>query len=202
MHIKSKALITDASFLFASTLIVNAGNYAINLLLGRWLGPADFSEVSLIVTLLLIISFFALAFQLTAAKFTATFEALTPPKSSYPLLIFLNQKAIRGGFALAIGFMCLLFLSKNYFRLDSIAPYIIFGISMPFYLLMSVNRGILQGKLSYKNLAMTYQSEMWVRLVFTLLLVYLGFRVNGVACSPQCEILLNGFCGADIGANG
>lgn len=181
MHIKSKALITDASFLFASTLIVNAGNYAINLLLGRWLGPADFSEVSLIVTLLLIISFFALAFQLTAAKFTATFEALTPPKSSYPLLIFLNQKAIRGGFALAIGFMCLLFLSKNYFRLDSIAPYIIFGISMPFYLLMSVNRGILQGKLSYKNLAMTYQSEMWVRLVFTLLLVYLGFRVNGVA---------------------
>ena len=122
-----------------------------------------------------------MAFQLTAAKFTATFEALTPPKSSYPLLIFLNQKAIRGGFALAIGFMCLLFLSKNYFRLDSIAPYIIFGISMPFYLLMSVNRGILQGKLSYKNLAMTYQSEMWVRLVFTLLLVYLGFRVNGVA---------------------
>jgi O-antigen/teichoic acid export membrane protein len=45
-----KKLVTSGSFLFISTLIVNAGNYAINLLLGRWLGPSDFSESSLLVT--------------------------------------------------------------------------------------------------------------------------------------------------------
>ncbi|MFC3811668.1 oligosaccharide flippase family protein [Lacihabitans lacunae] len=189
MALNSKSLATDAGFLFASTLIVNAGNYAINLLLGRWLGPADFSEVSLIVTLLLIISFFALAFQLTAAKFTATYESLTPAKSSYPLLSFLNQKAVRGGLGLAIGFIAVLSLSQNYFHLASIVPYIIFGVSMPFYLLMSVNRGVLQGKLSYKSLALTYQSEMWVRLAFTLLLVYLGLRVNGVAVALLLSLI-------------
>ncbi len=176
-----KSLVADGTFLFFSTLIVNAGNYLINLLLGRWLGPADFSEVSLLVTFLLMISFFALAFQLTAAKFTATYEALSPPKSSFQLMTFLNHKAIKGGIAIAVVFILFLYISKHYFHLESVIPYIIFGVSMPFYLLMSVNRGILQGKLSYKNLAMTYQSEMWVRLIFTFLLVYLGLRVNGVA---------------------
>ncbi|MDQ5929727.1 MAG: hypothetical protein QG594_1508, partial [Bacteroidota bacterium] len=184
-----KSLVADGSLLLLSTLLVNAGNYAINLLLGRWLGPADFSEVSLLVTFLLMVSFFALAFQLTAAKFTATNEAIKPSESSFGIVNLLNKKAIKEGIILSLSLILILSFSKKYFHLDSIIPFAIFAISMPFYLLMSINRGYLQGKLSYKHLAITYQTEMWVRLIFTILLVYLGLRVNGVAVALLLSLL-------------
>ncbi|MDP5120776.1 MAG: oligosaccharide flippase family protein, partial [Spirosomaceae bacterium] len=70
---------------------------------------------------------------------------------------------------------------QDFFQTSSYLPFVIFGFGLPVYLLMSVNRGVLQGLLSYKKLALTYQTEMWVRLAVTMLLVYLGYRVNGVA---------------------
>ncbi len=44
------ALLSGSLIMLISTTIVNAGNYLYNLILGRWLGPADFSDLSLIVT--------------------------------------------------------------------------------------------------------------------------------------------------------
>ena len=46
-------LLTGSGLFFLSTLLVNAGNYSFNLLLGRLLGPALFADVSLIITLFL-----------------------------------------------------------------------------------------------------------------------------------------------------
>jgi O-antigen/teichoic acid export membrane protein len=178
MASESKKLATDGSLLFISTLVVNAGNYIINLIFGRWLGPADFSEVSLLVTLLLMVSFFALAFQLTGAKFAAEYSEKT--EISF-LKNWLNKRAFYTGlFMLSVVMIGAIFW-KEFFQTNSSIPFFILGISLPFYLLMSVNRGLFQGKLEYRKLALTYQSEMWVRLIVSIGLVYLGYRVNGVA---------------------
>ena len=67
-----ECLLTGGALLFISMTVVNGGNYLFNLLLGRWLGPAAFADLSLIVTLLLMIRFITAAFQLTAAKFAAS----------------------------------------------------------------------------------------------------------------------------------
>ena len=50
-------------------LFVNAGNYLYNLVLSRWLGSEVFSNVTLLVTLLLMLSFLAMTLQLLSAKF-------------------------------------------------------------------------------------------------------------------------------------
>jgi O-antigen/teichoic acid export membrane protein len=181
MAISEKKLLTDGSLLFVSTLIVNAGNYAINLLLGRWLGPVDFSEVSLLVTTLLMVSFLALAFQLTAAKYAATFDSVSEANTLHQLTIWLKKSALGLGAFLFVLTISMAVFWQDFFQTSSYLPFIIFGFGLPVYLLMSVNRGILQGLLSYKKLALTYQTEMWVRLAVTVLLVYLGYRVNGVA---------------------
>lgn len=176
-----KKLITDGSILFASTLLVNAGNYAINLVFGRWLGPSDFSEVSLLVTLILMVSFFALAFQLTAAKYVASYEAEGKQNLITGISAWLNRRALIGGLAMLIIVVSMSVFWQDFFQTTSYLPFAILGVGMPFYMLMSVNRGILQGKLNYKKLALTYQSEMWVRLIVSMALVYWGYRVNGVA---------------------
>ena len=75
MLTKIKQIITsgNSGLLFATILIVNAGNYVINLVLGRVLGPEDFAEAGVIATGVLVLSFIALGFQMTAAKFTALY---------------------------------------------------------------------------------------------------------------------------------
>jgi O-antigen/teichoic acid export membrane protein len=184
-----KKVFTDGTLLFVSSLIVNAGNYVINLLFGRWLGPSDFSEVSLLVTLLLIISFVALGFQLTAAKYTASFEAENKSTQVFLLAEWLNKWATILGFSLMILMMSMAVIWQDLFKTTSFIPFIIFGFGLPLYLLMSVNRGLLQGKLAYRKLAVTYQVEMWVRVLLSIALVYAGFRVNGVAFGLTISLL-------------
>jgi len=57
-----------------SVLIVNVGNYLYNLVLGRLLGPEAFADAALLVTLLLVLSFVGMTFQLAPAKFAVLFE--------------------------------------------------------------------------------------------------------------------------------
>lgn len=185
-----KKLVTSGSFLFISTLVVNAGNYAINLLLGRWLGPSDFSEVSLLVTFMLMVSFFALAFQLTAAKYIATFEGDTNQQLQGAFIGWLNRKALIVGSILMALVLILSVFWQDFFQTSSYLPFIIFGLGLPVYLLMSVNRGVLQGLLNYKKLAFSYQYEMWVRLFVSIALVYAGYRVNGVAIGLTLSLVI------------
>ncbi|MFV8358270.1 sugar isomerase, partial [Flavobacterium sp. XS1P32] len=47
-------------------LFVNGGNYLYNLLLGRILGPAEFSDAAILITFLLILSFVGMTFQIVS----------------------------------------------------------------------------------------------------------------------------------------
>lgn len=179
----------DGTILFLSNLLVNAGNYGINLLLGRWLGPSEFSEVSLLVTLLLMLSFWALAFQLTATKYIAEFTADNKQAEMSMFLKWFQKLAVLVGIVLAILLISLSIFWKDFFQMSSPTIFIIFGIGMPFYLLMSVNRGILQGKTNYRRLAITYQAEMWTRLILSIVLIKMGYGVNGVAWGLTLSII-------------
>ena len=51
--------------------------------------------------------------------------------------------------------------------------FVVFGIGVPLYFVMSVNRGVFQGKQNFKALSITYQGEMLSRLIITLGLIFL-----------------------------
>ncbi len=183
----------DGTILFLSTLLVNAGNYGINLLLGRWLGPTEFSEISLLVTLLLILSFWALAFQLTSAKYVAEYLIDDSQNELPNFLNWLKNLAVLVGFVLAILLIGLGVFLGDFFQISSPRLFVIFGLGMPFYLLMSVNRGVLQGQNNYRRLAITFQVEMWTRLLFSIIFVKMGYGVEGVAWGLSLSILSSWF---------
>ena len=183
----------DGTILFISNLLVNAGNYGINLLLGRWLGPAEFSEVSLLVTLLLMLSFWALAFQLTSAKYVAEYLVENKQAELYNFLHWFKKLSVVVGIGLATLLISLSIFWKDFFQMRSSLLFIIFGVGMPFYLLMSVNRGVLQGQNNYRKLAITFQIEMWTRLILSIVLVKMGYGVNGVAWGLTLSIFASWF---------
>ncbi|WP_194532120.1 oligosaccharide flippase family protein [Zobellia nedashkovskayae] len=161
--------VSQEQLFMGSVLLVNGGNYLYNLLLGRLLGPAAFSEAALLVTLLLVLSFMGMTFQLATAKFAVIF-------SGKEWEIFKNisyrQASIVG---LIIGVLILIFSKQlqSLFNTESHWMFIIFGLGIPIYFFMSVNRGAYQGKQEFGKLSITYQTEMWSRLLLTMILLFL-----------------------------
>jgi len=151
-----------------SVLIVNGGNYLYNLALGRILGPQLFADAALLITLLLVLSFVAMTFQVATAKFSVLFQ-----KNVFTNFINLSYRyaAISGTI---LGILLIAFARdlQHLFNTQSHFMFTIFGFGVPIYFVMSVNRGIYQGKKKFNKLAITYQGEMIGRLVITLLLLF------------------------------
>ncbi len=167
-----KRSLSPEQLFMLSVLAVNAGNYFYNLILGRLLGPEQFAEAAVLVTFLLVLSFMAMTFQLVTAKFSVVFNGTI--FSSFISKIYKNALLV----GLALGVVIIAFASQlqKLFNTSSPTLFTIFGSGVPLYFLMSVNRGVYQGKKQFKSLSITYQAEMLSRLLVTLVLL-LAFNI-------------------------
>jgi O-antigen/teichoic acid export membrane protein len=152
-----------------SVLTVNGGNYLYNLILGRILGPAQFADAAVLITFLLVLSFVAMTFQLVTAKFSVVFE-----NDSFKSFISSTYK-LAAVIGIVLGLIVISFSNQlqHIFNTSSSSMFVIFGVGVPLYFLMSVNRGVYQGKQEFKLLSITYQAEMLSRLLITLGLIFL-----------------------------
>lgn len=178
-RLSENSFLSGSAMLLISMTIVNAGNYLFNLILGRWLGRAAFADLSLMVTLMLMVTFFTATLQLTAAKFAATHLAEERPEATVALRRWMGRSAWIGGVVAAAIVAGGAPFWQTFFNTASPWPFVILGVGMPVYFAQGVDRGILQGQMRFGRLSASYQAEMWVRLVFGLLLVNLGWSVNG-----------------------
>ncbi|MBC5836939.1 MATE family efflux transporter [Flavobacterium muglaense] len=156
-------------FFMLTILLVNGGNYVYNLLLGRILGPTAFSDAAILITLLLILSFVGMTFQIVTAKYAVLLEG-------GHLLGFIKlitkYAAVLG---LLFGLTIVVFYQElqELFHTKTAYMFFIFGFGIPLYFLMSVNRGLYQGQNVLNKLATTYQTEMASRLLLTIAAIYL-----------------------------
>ncbi len=161
--------VSPEQWFMGSVLLVNGGNYLYNLFLGRILGPAAFAEAALLVTLLLVLSFMGMTFQLATAKFAVIFA--DEEWQNFRNKIYKQASYV----GLVIGLLILVFAKKLQiiFNTESHWMFVVFAIGIPCYFFMSVNRGTFQGQLKFNKLSITYQTEMWSRLLITIALIYL-----------------------------
>ena len=172
-------LASASALLMISMTVVNAGNYVYNLILGRWLGPALFADLSLIVTLLLIVTFLTAPIQMTTARYSAIHSADGDLKALASIRRFIWRVAAALGLTLTALFVLGAPFLQHFFHTQSSWPFVIFGLALPFSLLQGVERGILQGQTRFKILAASYQVEMWTRLLVSIGLVALGLSIHG-----------------------
>jgi O-antigen/teichoic acid export membrane protein len=178
-----------AGALVLATTAANAGNYLVNLFLGRWLGPAGFSEVSLLVTLVLLLSIATTTLSLVISRFTAIAMADGSEARVAELRRSAGRAAIAGGLLLGFLLVAGSGVLASAFQLASPWPLAIVGASLPFFLALGVDRGILQGQLRFERLGVTYMVEMAVRLAASVALVVAGFAAIGAAAAIALSIL-------------
>ncbi|MBT8195733.1 MAG: sugar isomerase [Bacteroidia bacterium] len=162
----------DAGFLFGSTVIVNAGNYLINLILGRVLGPERFSEASVIATGVLMLSFFAVGLQLCSAKFNAQYFASNDQTQIGKFNTWFDRKVLIFSIGISVVLIVASRAIQDYLQFKSFWPIVIIGIGIPFYFQMSTRRGYVQGTDQFRKMAFTYLFEMILRFVFTFSILY------------------------------
>jgi len=163
-----KKLSSEQLFMI-TILLVNGGNYLYNLLLGRILGPATFSDAAILITFLLILSFVGMTFQIVSAKYSVLLENNSLSLFTRMITTYATVTGI------IIGLIVLFFNQElqKIFHTSTTVMFVIFGIGIPLYFVMSVNRGLFQGKNLLNKLATTYQTEMASRLLFTIIAVLL-----------------------------
>ena len=176
-------LLTGSALLFVSTTVVNLGNYIFNLILGRWLGPAAFADLSLIVTLFLMLTLVTATLQTVVAKFAAVYFVDRNVDEMHGLWQWTSRWSWLIGALIAAGLVIGAPALQRFFHTASFWPFVLLGVGVPIYFAQGVDRGILQGQLRFLGLAGSYQAEMWTRLAVGLLLVLLGFGVNGAVFS-------------------
>lgn len=160
--------VSPEKLFMGSVLLVNGGNYLYNLLLGRLLGPEVFADAALLVTLLLVLSFLGMTFQLATAKFAVLFSGTD--WDAFQQLMY--KYAL--GFGMIVGTLLFAFAEnlQEVFQTESALLFKTFAAAVPLYFFMSVNRGEFQGRQNFAKLSITYQTEMWSRLVLTLGLLW------------------------------
>lgn len=154
-------------FFMLTMLMVNAGNYIYNLLLGRILGPAAFADAAILITLLLVLSFLGMTFQIVTSKYAVLLE----DEKRAVFIKTITRTALF--FGILIGVLIIIFNKKlqMVFHTETSEMFLIFGFGIPLYFLISINRGLYQGSNGLHQMAITYQTEMASRLIITLLAV-------------------------------
>ncbi|MDG1573368.1 sugar isomerase [Robiginitalea sp. M366] len=152
-----------------SALLVNGGNYLYNLILGRWLGPEAFARAALLITLLLVVAFIGMTVQLTAAKYRSEWDGSRWDRFHG----WFRKRALWAGVAIGLAMVLTHPYLASWFHFENGLPFIAFGLGIPLYFGMSFSRGRQQGAQDFIGLSVSYQAEMWARLLLTALLLWL-----------------------------
>ncbi len=148
-------------------LLVNGGNYLYNLILGRVLGPEAFADAAILITFLLILSFIGMTFQIVTTKYVVIYNF----RKRLAFIRLMTTSALLSGIGLGLIIVASCNLLQKVFHTQSALMFVLFGVGIPFYFLMSVNRGVYQGNNNLFNLSKTYTSEMISRLLLTVVAI-------------------------------
>lgn len=162
----SKQFSAEQMFM-VTMLLVNGGNYLYNLILGRILGPEAFADAAILITFLLILSFIGMTFQIVTTKYVVIYNF----RKRIAFIRLMTKSALVSGIGLGLIIMYSCNLLQKAFHTQSALMFVLFGAGIPLYFLMSVNRGIYQGKNNLFNLSKTYTSEMISRLMLTIVAI-------------------------------
>ncbi len=186
----------EAAFLVTAVL-VHAGNYLFNVVLSRMLGPSSFAELNLVVTLLLMLTVVTHTVQLVAARATAELDVTRGVDAARDLHGWLRRRAAVAGAVAGVVLAGGAPLWQVVFNSPSTLPYVVFGVGLPFFVVLGADRGFLQGRAGFRRLAIVNVVEMGVRLVVGVVLVALGAGVLGAVAAISLSFVAAGLVARD-----
>ncbi|KKM05759.1 hypothetical protein LCGC14_1750850 [marine sediment metagenome] len=188
------SLAKQGIFILAASTVANASNFFFQFIIGRMLGPAEYSVLTALLSLFMILSVPTQTIQTVVAKYAATFKAKkNNAKISYLLFRSLKKLSLVG----ILSFVLFTFASgliASFLKIPSVAPVIALGSIVAIALVTPMGRGVLQGLQEFNYLGVSYIIDALLRLAIGILLVWLGFKATGaLAASFFATFIALGF---------
>lgn len=177
-----RMLRNTAVYLFGSVAVGVLG-YAFHFETGRLLGPVGYSVVASAIAGLYLLTLPIFVLQLVTARFTSVLAASGESGRIRNLLIRVS------GFSLlaALPVLALLFATApavaSYLRLSDTRVVLMLGVASLLTILITINRGALQGLRRFYALSGNGLIDMSTRLVLAAALIWLGFGPLGAVAA-------------------
>jgi O-antigen/teichoic acid export membrane protein len=169
-------VLSGSLIMLISMMLVNVFNFAYNVVMARWLGPAEFGHINAAVTLLLLASCVSLAFQLVCAKFVARNKS---DGGKAAVVHTLLGKA----WLASLGMAAVLFLAQGpiarYLNVPHPWTIAFLAIGIAVYAPLGVKRGGMQGVCAFSRLGGNFVIEALTRFMVGAALVFAGYGVLG-----------------------
>ena len=178
-------MLSGSAILLAGLGLATLINFAYNIAVARFLGPAAFGHTTAVYTLLILISSVTLSFQILTAKIVAQQDSQRAQTIAYKAF---HWRAWVAG--IMVGLLLLLFRHgvTDYLNLPDPVLIELLAIGTAFYVPLGARRGHIQGTCRFGHLARNLVLEGVVRLAGSLLLIFLGSGVRGVVAANAAAV--------------
>ncbi len=184
MNLKiDNSLLKYSSIIFIATIFGGAINYLFQVYIGRALGPEGYGEFSALVSLLYITSVPAGTISTTIALFTSEYRGRSEFGKIKYLLIYSIKKLLIFGLTgfLLIGISSVAIAS--YLNLPTHIPILVIGLIFIISAIYPITTGALQGLQKFTHAGINGILASIFKLISGILLVYIGWGVNGAMLS-------------------
>ncbi|MCX6810272.1 MAG: oligosaccharide flippase family protein [Candidatus Berkelbacteria bacterium] len=176
---ETKKLVKSSFIIFAGTIVGSVFSYLFNMLMGRYLGPKSYGEMTALMSLLMIISVAGGAILTVVMRYSSELYSGGKYRALKKLFAIFTRYVYFLSLALILILLVLVKPIANYFSIDSLLPVFIAFSSLIFGLVMMVNKGVLQGAQRFTAVSFLGVLEMALRLALGIFLVKIGFAVSG-----------------------
>jgi len=177
-NLSKDELFRGGFILFFMLCVFNLLNYVFQISMAKMLGPADYSILAVLMSIIYIISIPSEAIQTVITKYTSLFGASNSLGKIKDLFFRSLKKGIRLAFILFILLILLSFALSFLLNIDfwllAITSLIIFLI-----FLIPISRGILQGRKKFGSLGLNLVIESFVKVILAIILVLAGWKIYG-----------------------
>ncbi len=165
--------------MLVATTISNASNFFFQIIVGRMLGPAEYSVLTALLSLFMIISVPTQTVQTVITKYASTFMAKkTINKISY-LFSRSFKKLTMFGVIIFVLFFFIASPLAQFLKINSLTPIIALGSVVAVSIVTPVGRGVLQGMQQFSQLGANLIVDAVMRLSLGILFVFLGYKASG-----------------------
>ncbi|MCC7572391.1 MAG: oligosaccharide flippase family protein [Candidatus Methanofastidiosum sp.] len=172
-------LIKHGLIMTVSMVIARFFGYLFQIYVARALGPEDYGVFGSLFAFFMILTIPVGTVQTVVSRYTSEYKVKGKYSKIKHLMISAFKKLSKVGF---VGFVLMAIFSipfAMFLKMSNPIPIIILGITLFFTFTSPIFRGILQGLQKFNWLSVINVSETFFKLVFGVILITLGFGLNG-----------------------
>jgi len=193
-YYKKSRFLKDNLILFIGSLSAGVLGFIFHFYMGRTLGPADYSILGVVLSIMYIMGIGLNTLQTGITKYVSDLNAKKEYSKISYLMAKLTKKLAKYGIILFIVFLVIIPLLAKFLHI-SITPLLIISPCVLILIVLPVNRGLLQGLQRFKGLSWNLVIEGVTKLFGATILILLGLSVYGAIIAIVLSYAIPFFAG-------